>query len=234
MNVPMTSTRRTPSRLLDALRLLEGEKGTGRVGFRTREEAAAPHAGVVISLLDPSPALLAAAQRLPVEALEVPLGVVSALPAARNGQVMPFGVAVPGDGGVIEPAAVASCDWVRLDLQASLAGYGQTHPARFLTVPVEYDLRLAAALNSALADALVLQVPARDGAALTYEEAIRVRMWRDMVRKPLLLACTAAGWLLPAPLIRDLGVDAVLIAAGSERDLERVRVYRNELHTAVE
>lgn len=233
MNVPMTATRRTPSRLLDALRMLEGEKGTGRVGFRTREEAAAPRAGVVISLLDPSPSLLAAAQRLPVEALEVPLGVLSALPPDQDGQSLPLGVAVPGDDGGIEPAAVAACDWVRLDLQASLAGYGQTHPARFLTVPMEYDLRLAAALNSALADALVLQVQARGGAALTYDAAIRLRMWRDVVRKPLLLACTAAGWLLPAALIRDLGVDAVLIAVGSERDLERARAYRNELHTAV-
>ena len=89
-----------------------------------------------------------------------------------------------------------------MNLDAPVAVVAWERPARFLALPFDIDLRVTAALNGPLADAVVVTAPGDEPWTLHMAAGLRLRTLSEVIKKPLLLWVRADTILLPAASAR--------------------------------
>lgn len=233
MHIPTTGAQRPTSRFVEHLRTLLEGSGRGRVGFRAQAEAPKRHVGLVASLPQADLAFVRQVARQGVDAVEVPLAdraEVRSLAEIAGALDLPVGVAARDgiDDDLAASLGEAGFDWARLALDASWPALGWEHPSRFLTVPLDVDLRIVAALNAPFVEAVVLAA-GEGGWSRQIAEGLRLRTISEVVKKPLLLALPATAPALAAEVYTALGVDALILAVDGPAAADRLAAHAERL-----
>lgn len=236
MNIAGSATTRTSSRLVEQLRSLAGAGGAGRVGFRAQADLPKRHVGVVASLRAPDDALMRRVAEAGADAIEVLVAGASSvrdLGQRARALSVPVGIVTQREVGedMATIAAEAGIDWLRIDLTAPVASLGWERPARFISVPIDVDLRVTVALNAPFAEAIVAEPPRGSTWSYDVAEALRLRTLGEIVKKPILAALPAHAPMLSAGTCTALGIDAVLLSVEGAADTDLLTEYLSQLQT---
>jgi hypothetical protein len=236
MNIASTAAARSTSRFVEHLRTLSGTGGRGRVGFHAHAEAPKRHVGLVASLdRGADLSLIRQLVQAGADAVEVTVrdrAAMTALRTAGSAVDVPLGIVsrIDVDDDLAGDAAEAGIDWIRLELEAPLMALGWERPSRFLTVPLDVDLRIAGALNAPFVEAVVITAPQNEMWSQQIVEGLRVRTLSEGVKKPFLVAVSDNDPVLSGEVCAALGIDAVLVSVDGPSGAEHVAAYVAQLH----
>jgi hypothetical protein len=233
MNIPTTGAPRPTSRFVEHLHSIADGGGRGRVGFRAQAAAPKRTVGVVASLQQADPSLLRRLAQEDIDAVEVNVADragAHSLKEVVDAFEKPVGIAtqVEVDDELAAALVESGIDWARLTLDAPWLALGWERPSRFLTVPIDVDLRISGALNAPFVEAVVL-VPSGDGWSQQLSEALRLRTISEIVKRPIVAAVPASAPALSAEVYGALGIDAVLIEVDGPAAIERLAAHAARL-----
>lgn len=229
MNVASSHISRANSRLIERLRSLAGQTGAGRVGFRSTAAPSKRRMGVIAQTGQADVERLRAVVAAGADAVEVQLtagAAPSTLERLSRELGVPVGVVAPGPAGedFARAALDAGLDWVRVTLDTPIEALAWERPARFLTVPTDIDLRLAAGLATPLAEAVIF-VGEEDLSGLLIGDALRIRLLAEIAKKPALLQVPGSGTPVAVSILASCGVDAVLIPIAGSAGATQIASY---------